>query len=204
MAFENLFIRTRRAIEGVELDAVLVERHLNDVLVTENPIELGADISDHAEIQPKKLEITGVVSDTPLGVAAFGQIVDTVTGFFGSATTQNLTRSVAAYNALVLLMETREPVQVQTRLRLYNNMLITAISVDQDKDSSRAAFMRIFLKEVRLVQSQVIQIEADDLQEGSPREQASAIDSEGRQEAVEPAPTVQTSVLKTISDWVSG
>lgn len=201
MAFENLFIRTKRSLGGVQLDAVLTETHNNIVRLTKNPIEFGADITDHAVIEPKKLNILAEVSDTPLGVAAFGQIVDSTTGLFGTTTTDNLTRSVAAYNALVLLQETREPIEVQTRLKLYQNMIITDISITQDKDSSRIARMNISIEEVIITESEVLQLEADQL-EGTTQQQASSADKKGRQEPITPEEGVNRSVLKSVSNWL--
>ena len=116
MAFENLFIRTKKSIGGIELDAVLSETHVNQVRLTKNPIELGADITDHSIVEAKRINIVAQVSDNPLGSAAFGQIIDLVTGLFGTSTTQNITRSNAAYAAIVQLMETREPIEIQTKL----------------------------------------------------------------------------------------
>lgn len=37
------------------------------VAITDHPIEDGSTVSDHAQIQPRRLAITGVVSETPLG-----------------------------------------------------------------------------------------------------------------------------------------
>lgn len=204
MAFENLFIRTEKSLGGIQLDAVLSESHSNPVRLTKNPIELGADITDHAIIEPKQLTINAEVSDTPLGVAAFGAIVDLVTGLFGTATSSNITRSNAAYNALVQLQEAREPIQVQTRLRLYENMIITGISTLQDKNSSRVANMIITLEEALITESQIIQLAPEQLQDGSPTEQGSSPEQRGRQEPVTPTETTEKSVLKTVIDWVGG
>jgi hypothetical protein len=202
MAFENLFIRTKKSIGAIELDAVLTETHSNQVRLTKNPVELGADITDHAVIEPKRLNIVAQVSDTPLGTAAFGQIVDLVTGLFGTSTSQNITRSNAAYNAMVQLMDQREPIQVQTKLRLYENMVITNLSTPQDKDSSRIALMTITLEEVLITQSQIVSLEPAQLKEGSPREQGSSADKRGRQEPVTPNETTNKSVLKSVTDWI--
>lgn len=202
MAFENLFIRTKRSLGGIELDAVFSETHNNVVRITKNPVELGADITDHSIIEAKKLNITAEVSDTPLGVAAFGQIVDLVTGLFGTSTSDNITRSNAAYNALVQLQEAREPIQVQTRLKLYENMIITGISTTQDKDSSRVAAMSISLEEVIITESEIIQLDPATLEAGSTREQASSAEKKGRQEPTDPSNTTKTSVLKSVINWV--
>lgn len=204
MAFENLFIRTKKSIGGIELDAVISETHTNQIRLTKNPVELGADITDHAVIEPKKINIVAQVSDTPLGTAAFGQIVDLVTGLFGTATTTNITRSNAAYNAMVQLMEEREPIEVQTKLKLYQDMVITSLSVTQDKNTSRIVLMNISLEEVLITESQIVKLDPEQLQEGSAREQATSAEKKGRQEPVTPSETTNKSVLKSITSWVGG
>ena len=204
MAFENLFVRTEKSIGGIQLDAVITETHNNQVRLTKNPVELGADITDHAIVEPKKINILAQVSDTPLGLAALGQIVDTVSGLFGSSTSQNITRSNAAYNAMVQLMELREPIEVQTKLKLYSNMVITNITTTQDKNSSRVALMNITLEEVLISESKLVKLNADQLSEGSARNQGTSADNKGRQEAVTPSETTTKSVLKSLSGWFSG
>ena len=204
MAFDNLFIRSRKSLGGIQLDAVILETHRNTVRVTKNPIEFGADVVDHAIVDPKILLINAEVSDTPLGIAAFGAIVDLVTGLFGSATSNNITRSNAAYNALVQIQELREPIEVQTRLKLYTDMLITNIDTSQDKDSSRIVNMNITLEEAIIVQTEIVELTADQLQAGAALEQGSPADKKGRQETITPADATNKSVLKTVIDWVDG
>lgn len=202
MAFENLFIRTKKSIAGIELDAFITETHNNEVRLTNNPVELGADITDHAIVEPKRITIVAAVSDSPLGIAALGEIVDNVTGLFGTSTTQNLTRSQAAYNAMVQIQEAREPLEVQTKLVLYENMVITSITTSQDKDTSRIAFMTIVLTEVLITESQIVKLDASQLESGSAREQGTSPEDRGRQEPVTPNDTTDKSVLKTVIDWV--
>lgn len=204
MAFDNLFIRSRKSLGGIQLDAVILETHRNTVRLTKNPIEFGADVVDHAVVDPKILSINAEVSDTPLGVAAFGAIVDLVTGLFGSATSNNITRSNAAYNALVQIQELREPIDVQTRLKLYTDMIITNIDTSQDKDSSRIVNMNITLEEAIIVQTEIVELTADQLQVGAALEQGSHADKKGRQETITPADATNKSVLKTVIDWVDG
>lgn len=204
MAFEQLFIRTQKSLAGVELDAVISETHNNNIGLTKNPVELGTDITDHAIIEPKKINIVAQVSDTPLGTAALGEIVDSVTGFFGTSTSQNLTRSTAAYNAIKEIMEQREPIEVQTKLVLYKDMLITSIDVTQDKDSSRVVLMNISLEEVLITNSELVEFDPDDLLEGQVREQTSSAQKRGRQEAKAANDAVSKSALKSIVGWILG
>jgi hypothetical protein len=202
MAFEQLFVRTKKSLGGIQLDAVLSETHTNAVRLTKNPVELGADITDHAIVEPKRLNIIAHVSDSPLGVAAFGEIVDLVTGLFGTAATSNITRSNAAYNAMVQIMEQREPLEVQTKLKLYSNMVITGLTTSQDKNTSRIVAMNISLEEVLITESQIVKLDPEQLQDGSAKEQGSSPEKKGRQEPVTPNDTTNKSVLKSVLDWV--
>jgi len=204
MAFENLFIRTKKAIGGIELDAVLTESHTNEVTVTKNKVELGVDISDHAEILPKKLNITAQVSDTPLGTAALGQVVDLITGLFGTSTSANITRSNAAYNALIQLMDQREPIEIQTKLKLYSNMIITNISTTQDKDTSKAVLLNITIDEVIITESKIVKLDRSQLEEGTTSEQGTSAEKKGRVETVTPSDTTNKSVIKSVTDWIGG
>lgn len=57
----ELFIRT--SIGDVVLDAELVEAHTSDLRITENPVESGAAVADHAVLQPKEVTIEGLIVD---------------------------------------------------------------------------------------------------------------------------------------------
>ncbi len=202
MAFEQLFVRTKKSLGGIQLDAVLSETHNNAIRLTKNPVELGADITDHAIVEPKRINIVAQVSDTPLGTAALGEIVDLVTGLFGTATSDNITRSNAAYNAMVQIMELREPIEVQTKLKLYSDMMITSLATTQDKTSSRIVLMNINLEEVLITESQIIKLDPEQLEDGSTKEQGSSPEKKGRQEPIAPSEATNKSVLKSVLDWV--
>ena len=50
-----------RKIGDFKLDATTNEEHTSDLTITDNPIESGAVISDHAVLKPKTVTISGVV-----------------------------------------------------------------------------------------------------------------------------------------------
>ncbi|HDU8689486.1 TPA: hypothetical protein RG737_002282 [Morganella morganii subsp. morganii] len=50
-----------RSVGEFELDAVTVEGHESNMRLTENPVESGADIADHAILEPKEITVTGVM-----------------------------------------------------------------------------------------------------------------------------------------------
>jgi len=204
MAFENLFIRTQKSIGGIQLDAIITEDHESTITPTKNPIELGADITDHAIINPKKLTVFAEVSDTPLSVgAAIGEIIDTVTGLFGSSTEENETRSNAAFNSIIALQEAREPIEVQTKFKLYENMLITSVRDTVDVDSSRIASMSISLEEIIISETEIVAMSESTLAEGTTSDQASSAANKGNVEPItEPEESsANKSVLKAGLDF---
>ncbi|WNY18112.1 phage baseplate protein [Xylella fastidiosa] len=54
---------THRHIGTITLDAVLEETHQAELRITENPIESGAMIGDHAVLMPQTVTIAGIVVD---------------------------------------------------------------------------------------------------------------------------------------------
>lgn len=203
MAFENLFVRTKRTIGGIQLDTIVTEEHLSPMTVTRNPVEAGSDITDHVIIQPTKLIIQGAVTDTPLGEAALGQIIDSITGLFGTSTSTNITRSQQAYEAFLVLKNNREPLEIDTRLKTYSNMVVSDISVPQDKDTSRMALMTITFEEIITTESATIDLLESDVAD-SVRKSITATVNKGRQQAQDVSSTASSSVLKTVSGWLGG
>ncbi len=57
----DIFLRTR--IGNVMLDAEIAEGHTSDLRITDNPVESGAEVSDHAVLMPKTFTIEGVIVD---------------------------------------------------------------------------------------------------------------------------------------------
>lgn len=206
MGYEKLFIRTKRYIGNdtlkIQLDGVLSESHNSEIRLTSNPVELGADVTDNAIIEPRKLRLAAVVTDTPLGTAALGEIVNRANNLFGTSTTPNLTRSAVAYNSIIELQQMREPFDVQTKLLLYENMMIASVDVLQDKNSSRIVNLIINLQEIRIVSSQIVQLTPDQLAAGAPRDQGSSTDNRGQQAAQQIDENKKSSLLNTIIEWV--
>jgi hypothetical protein len=95
-----------RTIGPVPLDVVMRERTENMLEVTTNPVEIGADVTDHANVQQKRVVME-----------------------FASST------AAATYAALVALQETRQPFALVTGLSMFRNMLVRRIETERDKDT---------------------------------------------------------------------
>src|SRR5690606_36155713 len=97
-----------RLIGPVPVDVIVREVHRTTLGITENPIETGAKVTDHAYVEPKKLTLE-----------------------FASG------NAVATYNALVRFQESRVPFTIVSGLAVYNNMLIKELRVTRDATFSR-------------------------------------------------------------------
>lgn len=203
MSIANLFVKKKNNIGGISFDGWIEEQHINEVVVTKNPVEFGADITDHAIIQPVKLTVRVIVTDTPLGLEEFVTgLVDNVSGIFGSSTEEGGTRSAQAYNNLVFIQNERFELSVQTGLKEYDNMIITSITAPVVKKQS--VEMTIKLEQVLIVKSVTDDVPVDQLEDGTVAEQASSPSVDGRRQTqdIDPNSNKGKSVIKTLTDWV--
>jgi hypothetical protein len=155
-------------VNVISFDTVIREAHTSELTVTDNPVETGVVISDHAFMMPLKLEIEAAVGDVWLHAARtdaadpFADPVrqadpfadplrNTADPFASSAS-----RSQVALAALQEIQAASEPFTVQTGLRAYSNMLITSLSAEQDKDTSAFLLVRMSLREVLRVSTQTV------------------------------------------------
>lgn len=121
-----------RFVGPVPLDVVVREIHESDLMITTNPVEFGANVADHAYLEPKRLRLDAVAGSRP-GIAA---------------------NVAGAYQSLLRLQEAREPFDVVTGLALYRNMLVHRITVDRDAKFARVLFFSAELQEVIIVDTE--------------------------------------------------
>ena len=133
-----------RSMGGLVFDAVFEETHEADLEVTDNPVETGVVVSDHAFMKPLRVKISAGVSDTPLAAVSDDPFAS------------DAGRSRRAFELLSELQKRAEPFDLQTGLKLYENMVCTSIRTSQDKDSSGALLFTAELREVIIVYTQVV------------------------------------------------
>ena len=97
-----------RSIGGIFPDVVVEEFHRDDEIITLQPVEASAPITDHSFMMPYVVEIRGGFSNSSAGSEGWVQ---------------------AAYQELLALQRSRQPFDVSTGKRYYSNMLMRSLSV---------------------------------------------------------------------------
>ena len=132
---------SRARIGSVFFDATLSETHETSSTTTNFPVEDGSFISDFVITNPETLNISGLITDTPLNF---------LLGF---------NRSVSAYNELLRLQKNKELLTVVTGIKIYENMILTSISVPRDSQSGKSLTFNINLQKIIIDNSTLINVD---------------------------------------------
>lgn len=130
-------------IGGYFFDAFLRLDHSSKLKITEHPVEEGANIADHAYVEPQVLTIEIGMSDV-------------CTSFVNGQFEQKYTRSVSAFDTLKKLQSDRIPVTVHTRLKTYENMLIETITAPDDYMTLYGLRVTVGLREIIVVKTNTV------------------------------------------------
>lgn len=109
-------------IGPIPIDVIVKEQHETELGITQNPIETGAEITDHAYRKPKRLTL-----DIADGAAA------------------------ETFNALVRFQESRIPFTIVSGLFAYPNMLIASNKFTRDATFSNVLNGTVELQEIIIV-----------------------------------------------------
>lgn len=111
---------------------VVDETHRDDLVITDHPVEKGAEITDHAFKRPPEVTIRAGWSNSG----------------YGEGYVQ------AVYTAMLALQASRVPFTVVTGKRLYTNMLISSMSTTTDVATEKALLVTVSLKSIIIVRTQ--------------------------------------------------
>jgi hypothetical protein len=164
-------INILRSVGGLTFDATFEESHESELNVTDNPVETGVTVSDHAYMSPLRLTITAGVTNTPLYTPGSDQFASEVS------------RRIKAYELLTTLQRNAEPFDVQTGLKLYKNMLCLNVRTVDNKDNANVLDFVAELREVIIVNTQVVTYPPR--REGKPARQAGKTRDKGEVAAKE-------------------
>ena len=126
-------------------DSTIREAPAFQIAITDNPVETGVSMADHAYAKPDTLTLEVIVSDTPLLGDALGTPAIQLAQAQGVAFMgPNEKRSVNAWAAIQAGAKSFTVYDVQIGLGLYHNMMLEQGSTEQTVDS--AGIMRATLQ----------------------------------------------------------
>lgn len=138
----------RVMIGDLEADATLSERHGADVEVTRHPVEVGAKVASHFNLNPETVTLTCIFTDSPVDP----KVAATATSITeGGRVNQVIAR-------LYKLRESEELVTVTTRWRRYTNMKLSGLSLAKDVKTGRTVKADLTFIQVRTVSGATVKI----------------------------------------------
>ena len=162
----TVLIKQGRNIAGIYPDVVIKETHLDELDITQHPIQKisttssNTPISDNAFKRPVELTMVVGWSDASQWGASLGALSNVgqtvysqVSGFSNTGGYSNGASSYlkGVYNNMLALQASLIPMSVVTGKRTYTNMMIERIECDTDADTENVVILTIHFKEVIIV-----------------------------------------------------
>ena len=127
-------------IGGVIPDASLEEHHVDELVITEHPVEQGAAIADHAYKRPVAVTIRAGWSNSSIAAGGDPSYIDQI------------------LQQLLTLQAARQPFDIVTNKRSYQNMLPTRITTDTDRKTTHSMYVVIECREIIIVTTQTVTV----------------------------------------------
>jgi Dit-like tail protein len=126
----------------------ITENATERLTITQHPVAIGAQITDHAYREPSQLNLQMMATNSVPGAGAtFVQQV---------------------YDQLITLQRSLAPIKVQTGKRLYESMLIASINLATDQTSENALVLSITCQEIITVPTSTVAMPANVAEQGMP------------------------------------
>lgn len=196
------------SISQIVAQCTIEETHEDELEMTDQPVEQGAAITDHAFVRPAQLTVLCGWSDSPTDVgplsalAGFAAAVSpALSALVGAAELVNGVLNLVngsqstvqqAYNTLLVAYRARTLFDVYTGKRTYQNMLIKSLSTTTSKEFENAMLIRMTFRQVLMAKTQTVQV-PDSSVMANP-EQNAATQNMGTTYPV-PAPNINVSAL---------
>lgn len=187
-------VSSASGVSGIEVDAVISEKHVEGVELTKHPIEEGSNPTDHARVLPAKYQLEGFVTNTPLS-----QTKRNARGVIDDASSSGAPGAVGyaqqAIAALRKLKDDRRAVTVDSTMRTYTNMVLVSLEVPRDGRMTDAFRFSATFEEVRFVASEVART---NVQFRPKRKPVKKVDQSKKPAAS--ADSLRSSLLKKLAD----
>lgn len=142
------YVYVKTNVGGWFFDAFLQLTHTSELVITSDPVQLGSSVTDFAYMKPRTLSINIGMSDSAKSF---------IPGQFAGG----WSRSVTAFQILQQLQIQRIPIQILTRLGLYQNMLVETLTAQDDFATKNALRATVDFQELLVATVKTVKISAN-------------------------------------------
>ncbi len=155
----------------ITVDVCISETHSIEAPPTKFPIENGKNITDDFLVEPPTLEISGMISDTPLNPVA--SLVTSAlstflppTGIIAGAAAFSLfsilqkanSPSIQAFQQFLGILTSKTPIDIFTTLTTYKQMWMSSFRVERSAQYGNCLMFRAHFVQVILVKPQLVTV----------------------------------------------
>ena len=133
-------------VVSLDLDVTQDEAHEWSNDVTQFPVELGSQITDHIQPLPDKLTISGVITNSAIGENALEEL------------NGGDDRVQTAFDLLLKLKEDRVLLTVYTKHKIYTDMALKSVNLPRDSAIGDSIKFKMEFVNVRLVETQTVEV----------------------------------------------
>lgn len=201
-ALQDILLAPQRAFGIIIPNVVVSESHMDNLAITEHPVEIGAPVSDHAFLRPAELKIkAGWSPSSPAIQGVLGAVVPVSQGLvagFNQLFNGGGDYLQDVYRQVLALQATRDPFDIITGKRRYADMLIQSIATETTRETEYSLVLSIAFKQVIRVRTQTTSTAPQSAQAQPAR--TSPTQERGVQTPT--TPTSSPSVLRRLNDTV--
>ena len=201
-------IFTPDASAPIIAQATLEEQHIDELEITDHPVEQSAAITDHAFKRPAMLVLRLGWSDSasgPVGldnqaitaaaallgqpaplIAAIPATVGGIQSLQAQLTGNAVNQARDVYQKLLKLQSERVLFSVNTGKRSYTNLLLKALSTSTDHRTEHALFITMVCRQLIITTTQVVSVSTDPSVQSQPQKTAPPQNQGNKQ--LQPAP----------------
>lgn len=165
----SIFSKTLPTMGPLEFDAKLEGSTSKAILLTQYPVEFGANTNDHAILLPDRYLLTGAISNTPLGLGlddigmmGAGVAASVVGGVAGAAITavsayllsgSEETRASTAWASLTAILKSRSRFDLDTGREIMQDMVLIRLDERTRPETEDGLIFVAELQQIKLSKS---------------------------------------------------
>jgi hypothetical protein len=208
LGLSSLSTKPKRGFSDIQPYITLEETHQDEIDITDHPIEQGASISDHALKRPAEVTIKIAWSNSTPAPGVGGLVNSLLLGATSLIKTPKIIQSAllgkgvnqvpAIYQRLLAIQEERKPIDVFTGKRVYKNMMLKTLTTQTDKTSENILSVTITFRQVILVATTLVAVQAPAIAQAAPKTTLGAISAGAKSLLANPAAVIKEAVVKAI------